>query len=205
MIDSAKDEARDQLGSIATRISAVAELLNKKFDGDADVAQLRSSVVELIDLTRRQSSMAARTEAIETPKPEVDRSMRQVLYIEDNPVNFGLIADTFRELRPKLAAHRAITGREGIDIALTIKPDLILLDLNLPDMHGSQLLDVLQQNPATALIPVVILSADATPYRIERLLSAGARNYLIKPFDLMQFLAVIDDIFEEPASEERKS
>ena len=70
--------------------------------------------------------------------------------------------------------------------------------LNLPDMHGSEVLQRLQQNPETARIPVVILSADATPSQIERLLTAGARNYLTKPFDLDPFLAVIDEFVTEP-------
>jgi CheY-like chemotaxis protein len=60
-------------------------------------------------------------------------------------------------------------------------------------MHGSQVLQRLQENPTTADIPVVILSANATPSQIERLLTAGARNYLTKPFDIDPFLAVIDE------------
>lgn len=200
MTESEPQPAEDRLGAIASRISAATEVLNKKFNGDADVAQLRSSVAELVNLMRPQSTGQPLIAVMPSPGTSADRAVRRVLYIEDNPVNYGLVADTFRELRPNLTAQRAVTGREGINLALTTWPDLILLDLNLPDMHGSQLLDILQQNPATAAIPVVVLSADATPYRIERLLSAGARNYLIKPFDLIQFLAVIDEIFDTPAS-----
>jgi len=70
---------------------------------------------------------------------------------------------------------------------------MILLDLNLPDIHGSEVLRRLQSDTETAKIPVVVLSADATPSQIERLLSAGARNYLTKPFDIDPFLAVIDE------------
>ncbi|MGZ4967182.1 MAG: response regulator [Chthoniobacterales bacterium] len=78
------------------------------------------------------------------------------------------------------------------------RPKLVLLDLNLPDMHGADVLQRLQQNPATADIPVVVLSANATPSQIERLLSAGARNYLTKPFDIDPFLAVIDEFMAVP-------
>jgi CheY-like chemotaxis protein len=70
---------------------------------------------------------------------------------------------------------------------------LILLDLNLPDMHGSEVLKQLQSDPVTAAIPVVVLSADATPSQIERLLTAGAKNYLTKPYDIDQFLTVVDE------------
>jgi CheY-like chemotaxis protein len=75
-----------------------------------------------------------------------------------------------------------------------------LLDLNLPDMHGSAVLQRLQSDPTTARVPVVVLSADATPSQIERLLKAGARNYLTKPFDLDPFLAVVDEMVSEQAA-----
>lgn len=184
---------REKVGPIANRITVVTELLKKKFGEDPDVALLRTTVAELVEIACCDPSPVKAAASLPNNHGEV-------LYIEDNPVNFGLVADTFRELRPSLNVQRARNGREGIDLALTSAPDLILLDLNLPDMHGSDVLDVLQQNPSSASIPVVVLSADATPYRIERLLAAGARNYLIKPFDLTQFLAVIDDIFEELAA-----
>ena len=74
---------------------------------------------------------------------------------------------------------------------------MILLDLNLPDMPGAEVLRRLQQDSATAAIPVVILSANATPSEIERMLSAGAKNYLTKPFDIDPFLAVIDEFVGE--------
>jgi CheY-like chemotaxis protein len=61
-------------------------------------------------------------------------------------------------------------------------------------MHGSEVLRQLQREPVTATVPVVVLSADATPSQIERLLTAGARNYLTKPFDIDPFLAVVDEV-----------
>jgi DNA-binding response OmpR family regulator len=79
------------------------------------------------------------------------------------------------------------------------RPRLILLDLNLPDMHGLEVIQKLQSDCATAQMPVVVLSADATPSQIERLLEAGARNYLTKPFDIDPFLAVVDEMVAEPA------
>ena len=72
------------------------------------------------------------------------------------------------------------------------------LDLNLPDMHGSEVLRRLQDDPATAQVPVVVLSAVATPSQIERLLTAGARNYLTKPFEIDPFLAVVDEMVGAP-------
>ncbi|MDQ2658997.1 MAG: response regulator [Verrucomicrobiota bacterium] len=96
-------------------------------------------------------------------------------------------------MRDGLKITHAPRGEMGLKFAATLRPRLILLDLNLPDMHGSEVLRRLQDEEATAKIPVVILSADATPSQIERLLTAGARNYLTKPFDIDPFLALVDE------------
>ena len=116
-----------------------------------------------------------------------------VLYIEDDPVNFTLV-ERILEFRPSLKLMHARSGGSGVELAQIHRPRLILLDLNLPDMHGSEVLQQLQREPATATVPVVVLSADATPSQIERLLTAGARNYLTKPFDIDPFLAVVDEM-----------
>ena len=116
-----------------------------------------------------------------------------VLYIEDDPVNFTLV-ERILEFRPTLKLMHARSGGSGVEMATVNHPRLILLDLNLPDMHGSEVLRQLQREPATANVPVVVLSADATPSQIERLLTAGARNYLTKPFDIDPFLAVVDEM-----------
>ncbi len=103
------------------------------------------------------------------------------------------------ELRPALKLKHAQNGKAGIEMALTYHPKLVLLDLNLPDIHGAEVLHRLQEGATTAAVPVVILSADATSSQIERLLTAGARNYLTKPFDLDPFLAVVDEFVSAPA------
>jgi CheY-like chemotaxis protein len=121
-----------------------------------------------------------------------------VLYIEDDLVNFTLV-ERILEFRPALKLLHAARGEAGVELAQIHHPKLILLDLNLPDMHGSEVIERLQSDPSTAQVPVVVLSADATPSQIERLLTAGARNYLTKPFDIDPFLAVVDEMVNEPA------
>jgi CheY-like chemotaxis protein len=78
------------------------------------------------------------------------------------------------------------------------KPTLVLLDLNLPDTHGSEVLAQLRANPVTQKIPVIVLSGDASPTQIERILQAGARDYLTKPFDIGRFICLIDDALRHP-------
>lgn len=87
----------------------------------------------------------------------------------------------------------AILGRLGIDLARDHRPDLIALDLHLPDISGETVPTQLQADPLTQDIPVVILSADATRRQIDHLLGVGARAYLTKPLDVRAFLAVVDE------------
>ena len=110
-----------------------------------------------------------------------------VLYIEDNLSNLELI-ETLLESCPDLDLLSAQQGTLGIEIARARRPNLVLLDLHLPDVQGWDVLETLQQDPATRSIPVVVISADATANRIERLLQAGARDYLTKPLDVRALL-----------------
>jgi PAS domain S-box-containing protein len=115
-----------------------------------------------------------------------------VLYIEDNPSNLRLIERAL-ELRPSISLISAMLGRVGLDLAREYRPDLILLDLNLPDIRGDEVLTELKGDPRTAGIPVVVLSADATRRQLDLLMTLGAQAYLTKPLDVRALLATIDE------------
>jgi CheY-like chemotaxis protein len=114
-----------------------------------------------------------------------------VLYIEDNLSNLRLIEQVLGR-RPRTTLLSAMQGRLGLDLAREHRPDLILLDLHLPDVPGEEVLRRLLDEPRTRAIPVIILSADATPGQVERLLAAGAQAYLTKPLNVRQLLALVD-------------
>jgi CheY-like chemotaxis protein len=159
---------------------------------DADVQHILKAARDLLGIINHElgeggPSTESMDDALAATSP------CDVLYIEDDPVNFTLV-ERILEFRPALKLMHARSGGSGVEMAQVNHPKLILLDLNLPDMHGSEVLRQLQHEPATAEVPVVVLSADATPSQIERLLSAGARNYLTKPFDIDPFLAVVDEM-----------
>jgi PAS domain S-box-containing protein len=118
--------------------------------------------------------------------------LRRILYIEDNFSNVTLIDQMLAE-RPALELMTAMQGRVGLELARQHAPDLILLDLHLPDIPGWQVLAQLKADHLTREIPVVVISADATAPQIKRLLSAGARAYLTKPIDIAEFFRVIDE------------
>ncbi|PYN80841.1 MAG: histidine kinase [Candidatus Rokuibacteriota bacterium] len=127
-----------------------------------------------------------------TGRDEPTAAPRLVLYIEDNLSNLRLIEQVLSR-RPHTTLLSAMQGQVGLDLAREHRPDMILLDLHLPDLPGDEVLRRLLDEPRTRQIPVVILSADATPGQSERLLAAGARAYLTKPLDVRQFLALVDE------------
>ena len=118
-------------------------------------------------------------------------TLNVVLHIEENEPTFRLVEEILQD-RPRIDLLWARTGARGLKLAGQKVPALILLDLDLPDLHGSEILARLKNNPTTARIPVVVVSSDAKPSQIERLLKAGAHHYLIKPFDISLLLYLVD-------------
>ena len=136
----------------------------------------------------------AAPEAITVDAPEARDAVvgaAQVLYVEDNTANFRLVQELLTSRRP-VEILPAIQGRLGVELARQHQPDVILLDLHLPDMGGEVVLAQLKADPATTRIPVVIVTADATPGRARRLLSAGAFACVTKPFDVPEFLRTVE-------------
>jgi PAS domain S-box-containing protein len=119
------------------------------------------------------------------------RASRTALYIEDNLSNLKLIQGVLAR-RPEVRLIAAMHGRMGLDLARQHQPDVILLDLQLPDMSGGEILGVLKADPSTRSIPVVVISADATRGQVQNLMAAGAHAYLTKPLDVQRFLEVLD-------------
>jgi CheY-like chemotaxis protein/anti-sigma regulatory factor (Ser/Thr protein kinase) len=116
-----------------------------------------------------------------------------LLYIEDNLSNLRLI-ERVLELRPNVRLLSAMQGKLGLDLAQQHLPDMILLDLHLPDLQGEEVLARLRSDPATRDIPFVIITADATPGQVQRLIASGAAAYLTKPLDISEFLDLIDEL-----------
>lgn len=189
-------ELNQKLRAPLNAIIGFAELLAMRPGGsatkDADVQHILKAARDLLGVINQElGEEGPGSRPAITAMPA--HASCDVLYIEDDPVNFTLV-ERILEFRPALTLMHARTGANGVELAQSYRPKLILLDLNLPDMHGSEVLRRLQMEPQTATVPVVVLSADATPSQIERLLTAGARNYLTKPFDIDPFLAVVDEM-----------
>jgi PAS domain S-box-containing protein len=111
---------------------------------------------------------------------------RTLLYVEDNPANLSLVEQLISR-SPDLQMLTAGTGKLGIKLARANQPEVILMDINLPDISGVEALHLLRQDPDTAHIPVVAISANAMPYDIEKGLKAGFYRYLTKPIKINEF------------------
>jgi len=122
-----------------------------------------------------------------------------VLYIEDNLTNVKLIENVFSDMQ-NVRLMTTIQGRLGLEMAREHQPNLILLDLHLPDIGGDEVLASLKAEVRTRDIPVVIVSADATPSRQKQLYDQGAFSYLTKPLDIELFLSVFNNIVKNQSS-----
>ena len=117
---------------------------------------------------------------------------RTILYIEDNLSNLTLIEQILEEA-PNIELMTAMQGKIGIDLARQHVPDLVLLDLHLPDLPGWEVLAELKASEETRHIPTIVISADATARQIKELMQSGAAAYLTKPIDVNEFNRVLDE------------
>jgi PAS domain S-box-containing protein len=131
------------------------------------------------------------SESVAWPAAQALGEKRVLLYVEDNPANVRLVTRILAR-RPSVELVCAETGALGVKMAREHRPDLILLDLHLPDSHGTEVLAQLASDPRTGPIPVVMLSADAVAGKRAETLAAGARAFITKPVDVRNFLSVVD-------------
>src|SRR5207253_7925343 len=132
--------------------------------------------------------------------PHADAPLRTLLYVEDNPANLELVEQLVGR-RSDLRLLSAADGRLGLEYARACLPAVILMDINLPGMSGTEAMKILRADPATAHIPIIALSANAVPRDIQQALDAGFFNYITKPIVVGQFMDALDTaLAAHPAS-----
>jgi CheY-like chemotaxis protein len=124
-----------------------------------------------------------------------DHSRATMLYVEDNPSNVLLMRHIVKEI-DGVELLIATNPRDGIELARAVLPHLIILDINLPEMDGFDVLRILKAHPETAQIPVFALTANALPREVEHGRAAGFTRYLTKPINVPEFLDALGDMFE---------
>jgi PAS domain S-box-containing protein len=130
-------------------------------------------------------------------QPHVQRGARlhTLLYVEDNPANLKLVEQIIAR-HPDMRLLTAVNGNSGIEIARVSQPDVILMDINLPDINGFEALKILRSYPATTHIPVVAISANAMPRDIKEGLKAGFFRYITKPIRVNEFMDALEVALE---------
>jgi CheY-like chemotaxis protein len=115
-----------------------------------------------------------------------------VLYIEDSFSN-TLLVERILTSRPGITFDSAPDGRTGVELVKRLHPDLVLLDLTLPDISGEQVLAQLRADPDSQAIPIVVVSGETDPAVQHRILARGAQWWLTKPFEIADLLRLVDD------------
>jgi PAS domain S-box-containing protein len=139
----------------------------------------------------RLAAPEAERAALVRPQLPDGTPLRTLLYVEDNPANLELVEQLIAR-RPELRLLSAAEGNLGIEFARAYRPEVILMDINLPGISGVEAMKILRADPATAHIPVIALSAIALPRDIEKGLEAGFFDYLTKPIKVNQFMDALD-------------
>ena len=143
-----------------------------------------------LTLRRAQTASLAALDAASRPAPTPGTG-GQIVYVEDNPIN-ALLMQEVLDQRPDCTLHLAVGVRDGIDLIDRLRPDLVLVDLHLPDGSGLEVAEWMRTTAPLARVPVVVVSADSTQAQRDAATVAGVRAYLAKPIRLHETLALID-------------
>jgi CheY-like chemotaxis protein len=160
-----------------------------------------------LQILRRPSALQdanASPEAVQVAREEVAGLLdvrwyageRRLVYIEDGVANIRLLEEVVLGRRPSIHLLPAMLGELGLELARENHPDMILLDLHLPDLTGADVLRRLQTDKSTADIPVVMLTADSARTQAQELLGAGARAFLTKPMQVRRLLELLDQFMD---------
>lgn len=123
-----------------------------------------------------------------------EENSKTILYIEDNPANLKLVEQIIL-MKTNYSLLKAENAEDGLDMVEKFKPDLILLDINLPGMNGYEALKILLNNPETCHIPVAALSANAMEDDIKKGKESGFIEYLTKPINVRKLLSFLETHF----------
>lgn len=146
------------------------------------------------------SAVAGTLTAVTPSQVETDAKLHTLLYVEDNPANLMLVEELIAR-RPDIRLLSARDGIRGIEMARESLPDVILMDISLPGISGVHALGILHEDPATAHIPVIALSANAKPRDIEKGLAAGFFRYLTKPIKINELMDTLDAVLKHAEME----
>jgi PAS domain S-box-containing protein len=191
------------IGLVVTK--RLVELMGGAIGVDSTVGAGSVFWIELISVAAPQLAVEGGEAAAHAP-PHVPHGtrLRTLLCVEDNPANLKLVEELIARC-PDLRLLTAVNGTHGIELARASQPEMILMDVNLPDISGIEAMKILREDPITAHIPIVALSANAMPRDIRKGLEAGFFRYLTKPIKVNEFMDTLRmalEFAEQRAAEE---
>ncbi len=160
----------------------------------AKIQTAGQQLLALVDGVLELSGLGSERPAMQSPAAAVDAALTtrpRVLYIEDNAVNMMIVSELLAQ-RTQYEFHGATDGTSGVAMARALQPALVLVDMQLPDFDGIEVLRRLRADPATAHLTCVALSANAMPDDVAIAQQAGFADYWTKPIDLTEFTAGVD-------------
>jgi PAS domain S-box-containing protein len=169
----------------------LVELMGGTIDVGSTVGEGSVFSIELNRTAERQSAQDANLATNAAPRVLAHTQVRTLLYVEDNPANMMLVEDLIAR-RSDVRLLSARDGNRGVAIARAAQPDVILMDINLPGISGTEALRILAMDSATAHIPVIALSANAGARDVAKGLEAGFFRYLTKPIKVPEFMETLD-------------
>jgi signal transduction histidine kinase len=181
------------IGLVVTK--QLVELMGGTIGVESTVGVGSEFWIELIRDVTPQLAAGPTMLAERAPQAQANAALRTLLYVEDNPANLILVEQII-EGYPYLRMLSARDGNLGIALARAHLPDVILMDITLPDINGIEAMEILRKDPLTAHIPIVALSANAMPHNVLKGMEAGFFRYICKPFELNDFMCVIDEALE---------
>jgi CheY-like chemotaxis protein/nitrogen-specific signal transduction histidine kinase len=168
----------------------LTELMGGTLEASSAVGQGSIFTLRLPAAAQAEQPVARYTDTSPAPYQQ-----RLVHYVEDNETNVEVMRGVLAQ-RSQIRMEVSTLGLDGLAAIRSQRPDLILLDMQLPDISGLELLHHIKQDDALAHIPVVVVSADATTLQTQKALTGGALHYVTKPLDVGRFLKIVDDILE---------
>ena len=179
-------ETRNYIEALEQKVQEVEasrELIRRQAD---EVKRLYDKIVSMEGGAKEGGDAAA------SAQPHVPRGARlhTLLYVEDNAADMKLVEQIIAR-HPEMRLLAAVSGNSGIEIARVSQPEVIMMDINLPDISGFKALEILRSDPATAHIPVIALSVNAMPLNIESGLKSGFFRYITKPINVNEFMEAL--------------
>lgn len=174
---------------------SVSKKMIEAMNGNIGVtSQLNTGSTFWIELPAAQCNAIKAINKLNTQPNTDSKTIKiKILYIENNESSIELIENIISMHRPASTVIALQDESKALKYAIEYKPDIILLDLNLNNSHGSEILAILKNNRSTKHIPVIIISADAMYPDKEKLIQNGARHFIAKPVDVNKFLNLIDN------------